>query len=421
MKKFYSTAIAALCALGVSANLNVSQLRTDLGDFKSMSKAENVTAAAPMKNIALKKIASRADGDATVAPSISGEYLIYIGDYYVSAGLGNFELRALVQEVGNKIIISCQYFVADVEAKYDPATGKITFTKEKLGEYKLVDESTVYVRFEPFMWDATARKPVSTDFEVVYDAEKGLIEFPEDHGFSWAAYGDSRYGMPKGYLRIFDVFEFEDATHWNYLGNGIFKDNAVGPALTGEEIPPYDVAVFQSTISPDFYMVTDPWFGTYEALGVNMFSPTIYLEATDKDNVLLVLESTGVTYQNDDSQGVYLVTNDGFLCEVLLEGAETPQAYTTLKVEGNKKTFTFNPQSLFLVESATGNAYPVGRKASTLVIGDDSQGTGVNDITVDENAPVEYFNLQGVRIDNPAAGQVVIKRQGSKVTKTLVR
>ena len=51
-------------------------------------------------------------------------------------------------------------------------------------------------------------------------------------------------------------------------------------------------------------------------------------------------------------------------------------------------------------------------------------GSGVDGIEadlVDENAPVEYFNLQGVRIDNPAAGQIVIKRQGAKVTKTIVR
>lgn len=35
----------------------------------------------------------------------------------------------------------------------------------------------------------------------------------------------------------------------------------------------------------------------------------------------------------------------------------------------------------------------------------------------DENAPVEYYNLQGMRINEPAAGQIVIRRQGSKVSK----
>lgn len=39
----------------------------------------------------------------------------------------------------------------------------------------------------------------------------------------------------------------------------------------------------------------------------------------------------------------------------------------------------------------------------------------------DENAPVEYYNLQGVRINEPAAGQIVIRRQGANVTKMVVR
>lgn len=40
---------------------------------------------------------------------------------------------------------------------------------------------------------------------------------------------------------------------------------------------------------------------------------------------------------------------------------------------------------------------------------------------VDANVPVEYFNIQGQRIDNPANGQLVIRRQGSKVEKLIVR
>lgn len=48
-------------------------------------------------------------------------------------------------------------------------------------------------------------------------------------------------------------------------------------------------------------------------------------------------------------------------------------------------------------------------------------GAGINDITLDENAPVEYYNLQGVRIAEPAAGQIVIRRQGNNVSKVYVK
>lgn len=39
----------------------------------------------------------------------------------------------------------------------------------------------------------------------------------------------------------------------------------------------------------------------------------------------------------------------------------------------------------------------------------------------DADAPVEYFNLQGQKVLNPAAGQLVIKKQGSKVTKIIAQ
>lgn len=47
-------------------------------------------------------------------------------------------------------------------------------------------------------------------------------------------------------------------------------------------------------------------------------------------------------------------------------------------------------------------------------------GAGVGEIVVDENAPVEYYNLQGVRVANPENG-IFIKRQGNKVEKILVK
>lgn len=41
-------------------------------------------------------------------------------------------------------------------------------------------------------------------------------------------------------------------------------------------------------------------------------------------------------------------------------------------------------------------------------------------VAADENAPVEYYNLQGVRVANPTAGLYIIK-QGSKVSKAIIR
>lgn len=48
-------------------------------------------------------------------------------------------------------------------------------------------------------------------------------------------------------------------------------------------------------------------------------------------------------------------------------------------------------------------------------------GAGVQGVAVDDaNAPVEYFNLQGVRVSNPENG-LYIRRQGNKVEKIIIR
>ncbi|MCM1032252.1 MAG: Ig-like domain-containing protein [Odoribacter sp.] len=47
-------------------------------------------------------------------------------------------------------------------------------------------------------------------------------------------------------------------------------------------------------------------------------------------------------------------------------------------------------------------------------------GKGIENITTDANAPVEYYNLQGMRVTNPSAG-VYIRRQGNTVTKVFIK
>ena len=55
---------------------------------------------------------------------------------------------------------------------------------------------------------------------------------------------------------------------------------------------------------------------------------------------------------------------------------------------------------------------------------DENATSGVDAIAIDaafdENAPVEYFNMQGVRVAEPTTGLYIV-RQGNKVSKQLIR
>ena len=55
---------------------------------------------------------------------------------------------------------------------------------------------------------------------------------------------------------------------------------------------------------------------------------------------------------------------------------------------------------------------PVARKLS------DEEVTGVENVAVDDNGDVEYYNLQGVRVTNPGHG-VYIERRGNRATKVI--
>lgn len=67
--------------------------------------------------------------------------------------------------------------------------------------------------------------------------------------------------------------------------------------------------------------------------------------------------------------------------------------------------------------------YTPGKKdasaVKTLQILNSETVTGINAAIADSDTPVEYFNLQGVRIAYPQAGQILIRRQGDKVEKIL--
>lgn len=78
-----------------------------------------------------------------------------------------------------------------------------------------------------------------------------------------------------------------------------------------------------------------------------------------------------------------------------------------------------NPTNLRQAVEVYGNIYayfnqPGVRNTSDYKLASD----GVEGIEIDENAPVEYFNLQGVRVENPANG-LYIMRQGDKVVKVI--
>ncbi len=95
--------------------------------------------------------------------------------------------------------------------------------------------------------------------------------------------------------------------------------------------------------------------------------------------------------------------------------AETPYTFEYVATVSSKVKLENCNVVAYLMDLKTG----VIENATTVKAGNFGGSTGVSEVTVDANAPVEYFNLQGMRVQNPSTG-VYIRRQGSEVTKVLV-
>ena len=164
------------------------------------------------------------------------------------------------------------------------------------------------------------------------------------------------------------------------------------------------------------YYLEDPLQALYAANKWNAVSPTLEIDATDPDNIKIPFINTGI---GDNSGNPYIYFSESYYCDIA--GEEVEEDFIIKKeVEGNKVTITIPYHSTTVWIYNTEDMYYGSKYVSTLTFTEDA--SGVDNVAADNvNAPVEFYNLQGIRVENPAQGQLVIKKQGSKATKLLVK
>lgn len=130
----------------------------------------------------------------------------------------------------------------------------------------------------------------------------------------------------------------------------------------------------------------------------------------------------------------YCMTGNKVTLNVFDYATAKLQQTIDLAVAGTTRTAYFDPYYKILF----GNSYArntisfpgsdVTYKASTFngilgawkIAGLSGAINSVADDVVDADAPVEFYNLQGMRVANPSKGSLVIRRQGSKVAKVII-
>lgn len=191
------------------------------------------------------------------------------------------------------------------------------------------------------------------------------------------------------------------------------------PATYGGVIPSATALQFHKGISGD-ESVTDRFASLSDKPCASLYAASISQAKGTNFNYLAYAapESVKVEYAPRGSgqfteatavaqDGEFYVTGFGQRYEVDLSGIQTPSSdgwfdmrITVKSVQGSVQTQTISPA--FFVSDING-----------------VHSTDADD--VDANAPVKYYNLQGIRISAPAKGALTIVRQGSKVSKILVK
>ncbi|MDE6741987.1 MAG: hypothetical protein K2J58_06620 [Muribaculaceae bacterium] len=101
-----------------------------------------------------------------------------------------------------------------------------------------------------------------------------------------------------------------------------------------------------------------------------------------------------------------------------LEANETVEHTMRFDLTEIPSTMTVDPNKLRVIAAVIDPRGNVLNCAKDEV--NDHVSTGVIRADIDENAPVEYFNLNGMKISQPTEG-VFIRRQGSKAEKVMIR
>ncbi len=174
-----------------------------------------------------------------------------------------------------------------------------------------------------------------------------------------------------------------------------------------------------------------PLSGNYGYLPVVDVTPANgYIKTTSEVNSFTITETEG-GYTIVDSNSKYLYqtgTYNSF--NVSEELPESGQVWTIEPNADGSMAITNTEVSKYIQYSTTYTSFGsyaeaqdgalmprLYEKDATAM--EDPKTTGVEETLVDENAPVEYYNLQGMKVANPENG-LFIKKQGNKATKVVL-
>lgn len=263
------------------------------------------------------------------------------------------------------------------------------------------------------------------------------------NGQSIATKGESKWTAPKagkytlmvvaadakGEIKSQDYYAVysidEDSDNWTAIGQCDYTDvflTAIGytNSLLAEP-QTYKVDVERNKTNPSLVRIVDPYVNhpyfqkksTKLKLSSHGHHHYIYLDYSDPDFVMIPESPMGA----DLGYGMVCANSPASWYYPEHSKEEIRKYYGVATYKDG--TITLPNNALFTSETRSEhNALYRNAFEGKLVL----TSAGVDGIEADgTEAPAEYYNLQGIRVANPQAGQLLIRRQGKKATKVVIR
>ncbi|MDE7402887.1 MAG: hypothetical protein K2M87_05705 [Muribaculaceae bacterium] len=405
MRKIYFA--AAIAAISCSSMVAGQRYQAQSLKIENV-KAELSSVAAKVETVSAKSMKAPAKAEAVT--DLNGVYDWAYRNLLSQASPTELTITVTDEATGEAIISGFPAGVK-INAIIDVAAGTVSVpNKQDLGEDANGDPTYFYLR------------PVSDEGNIgtgASDAEASVgtitgntITFPVLD--VWAI-GDSWEATQPLYWCLTYANELNKQTEKILVGIGtVSGDFFFNMFVEDSEPTDYEVEVYKGEGDDTKLLVKNPLKGVYQALGFNGESPDMIVDITVPDNVLIPEFSLGIN--GGDAHGLYY----GLSYSANSNDISTTPAANRISYEETEDaiTLTMPYHSMFLWPSNTTSLYYGNSTVVTITI--PLEGSAVKVIGGDEvNAPVEYYNLQGMRVANPAAGQLLIKKQGEKVEKVM--
>lgn len=450
MKKLYTTILTVALALTATASeLTVSS------EFARLRSDDNLPAVAKISKAEISGI-KRVNKPVAKAPAavndILGNYT-WTG-YALIQDAEDANGTVVIAEANDSIFVgfpvaSLSSSLVGVVAEYDAATGVLTFpTSQFLGSVELKSGSAD-VYFEPgtlVVEDNKVKDVGINDITAEYKDGKFVFEeldciaFSAYQGGKLVGYFELQYANEFAVIEPFDVYEgFHEAGTAKLQDGWVLTCFGEDPAANE-----YEVALWQSDDNDKVFRLINPYKGD------NV--PAVITEAnectTDGCIEVDITDAAAVRFGIVPSGFYCSDVNDGEMCcynalswAYYYGGFKSWEETAAFCKENSLPLSTYADGVIDVTadgdacfgetgsidsllggyswQTSAGESVPMPAKITLNLTNGEG---GVDNIAADnENAPVEYFNLQGVKIENPAAGGLYIKRQGSKVAKVIIK